>query len=223
LEQFRQVLYGNKLINKESELIMLASGIARFKLARFLKYWQKLPDTMKKHLALLLNNMSHKLEEAEEELAEYYAEMAYYRQQQKEQINKQVLAEDYLLEAPLFIRKYSNAFYHFANGDEIVFEIDEDGEIMAVAQRALAGFVDLEESEELAVADLDWEGCRATIVDVVERTGWIEARLSEVSQIKPGNYEIHSPPPKPPDSEFLKIATPAFQEGIKQLKALLQS
>lgn len=223
LDQFRQVLYGNKLVTKESELVMLASGIAKFKLGRFLKYWQKLPDTMKKHLNLLLNNMSHKLEAAEEELEAYYAEMEYYRQQQKDQINKQVLAEDDLQEAPLFIRKYSNAFYHFANGDEIVFEIDEDGEIMAVAQRALAGFVDLDESEELAVADLDWEGCRATIVDVVERTGWIEARLNKVAQIKSSNYEILSPPPKPPDSNSLKIATPEFQEGLEQLRELLQT
>ncbi|MGH1365122.1 MAG: ATP-dependent helicase [Calditrichia bacterium] len=223
LEAFRKTLYSNRLVSKENDLINLARGIGRFKLERFLMYWQVLPDTMKNNLKLLIRNMSHKLEEAESVYAAYYEEMEHYRQQQKDQINQAVNAEDRLLEIAIFIRKYQNAFHHFETGDELTFEMDEQGDIMAVAQRSLAGFVELDESPELIETVLDWDKCEGVITEVIDRTGWIEARLTEVTCLSADSLVDLPPPPKPPDNDFLRIATPEFQEGIDVLKELVGS
>ncbi|MCB0314677.1 MAG: hypothetical protein KDH84_15695, partial [Calditrichaeota bacterium] len=133
------VLEKRKSIFREKELLRFCRLVGEYHLARYLQRWTAGSRAQREHIQALIDGLDQRLQQADAAQAQYQEACRIYAEEKKRFAKRHRLLAEALQRRPVVMRKFKSAFYALEIGEKVHFELFQDGDVMVLGQRGLAG------------------------------------------------------------------------------------
>ena len=218
------VLEKRKSIFREKELLRFCRLVGEYHLARYLQRWAAGSRAQREHIQALIDGLDQKLQDADATQAQYQEACRVYAEEKKRFAKRHRLLAEALQRRPVVMRKFKSAFYALEIGEKVHFELFQDGDVMVLGQRGLAGVVAFERMEDFPREVLIWESCTARLQKALAEEQYFSLQLASLT-LNPAHPEVNQAAPQPPKDlpeKTRMLLDKDFRAGFAALKAFAQ-
>ena len=218
------VLEKRKSIFREKELLRFCRLVGEYHLARYLQRWAAGSRAQREHIQALIDGLDQKLQDADATQAQYQEACRVYAEEKKHFAKRHRLLAEALQRRPVVMRKFKSAFYALEIGEKVHFELFQDGDVMVLGQRGLAGVVAFERMEDFPREVLIWESCTARLQKALAEEQYFSLQLASLT-LNPAHPEVNQAAPQPPKDlpeKTRMLLDKDFRAGFAALKAFAQ-
>ncbi len=222
VEKLHSQLFDKSKSLREADVFWLCQQLGAFQLARYFSRWANFPKIAGEALKAHLASLETQIAAAEAAEQEYQTALSEYQQQGKRAEQQRREKEREIRDAVVLIRKFKSAYYPVKTGQKLHFELFDDGNVVVLSERGMAGMVDFDEMPKFDCAAVQWEKSAIEITHILSDT-LAEARFTTLVF---DNVHLSSQisgwrAPLPPPEKLRRFLAPNLRKGLKILKKLL--
>lgn len=219
IERMHALLANRKTLVREKDLIWLVEMLADHGLERYLRRWaadvRPFVDAFDPELADLEREAAAAADvradhEARREIREARREEARRALRERERAFR---------EAPVVVRRLSSSFHPVSLGDELHFEVLEDGDVMALSGNGLVGILHTDRMNGLPWTAVRWERSTVRVAGITDSGNWYDTRLERLSlDVEAMATEGNGEAARAPGERVMRLGRPEFGAALRALR-----